>query len=245
MENRPQNVTCWWVKWIYKGKERLHFSLPWWSKVRQLRVSASPLVLQTRGPWFRNEMQILLSSKRTTSNRWESLRFFFCLHQVRRLWRCLWFRSGFILRMQQLKGACVCGGSWSTDAKFLDGLFLRILSKGGSHPCFLCIFFLLDSVLSFNFPLLHSVNNQPFQQWDFVDYPVFVGCRLSVKSAAFLVIVVPWTELDWKILSWYLHYVNSNLLKLKVKHLNNLRYWISNFNEQWATGLILLWPKSM
>lgn len=116
MENLPQNVTCWRVKWIHKEKERLHFSLLWWSKVRQLRVSASPLVLQTRGPWFWNEMQILLSSKRTTSNRWETLRFFFCLYLVRRLWRCLQFRSGFILRMQQLKGACVCGGSWSTDA---------------------------------------------------------------------------------------------------------------------------------
>lgn len=234
MENLPQNVTCWRVKWIHKEKERLHFSLLWWSKVRQLRVSASPLVLQTRGPWFWNEMQILLSSKRTTSNRWETLRFFFCLYLVRRLWRCLQFRSGFILRMQQLGHVCVVALDplmplhylWRAT-KFLDGLFLTILSKGSSHPCFLCIFFLLDSVLPFNFPLL------------------CVATALCEQPAAFLVIVLTWTELDWKILSWYLHYVNSNLLKLKVKHLNNLRCWISNFNEQWATGLILLWPKGM
>lgn len=178
MENRPQNVTCRRVKWIHKEKERLHFSLPWWSKVRQLRVSASPLVLQTRGPWFRNEMQILLSSKRTTSNRWESLRFFFCLHQVRRLWRCLRFRSGFILRMQQLKGACVCGGSWSTDAKFLDGLFLTILSKGGSHPCFLCIFFSIRLCPSIQLSITALCEQPAFSAMGFCGLSCF--CRVSI-----------------------------------------------------------------
>ncbi len=60
----------------------------------QFGLWASPPFLQTLGPWFPNEMQNLLSSEKRTLDHWATVQFFFSLAQVRRLWRCLWFRSG-------------------------------------------------------------------------------------------------------------------------------------------------------
>ncbi len=59
---------------------------------KQHGFCASPLFLQTLGPWFPNEMQNLLSSEKRTLDHWV----IFLHAQVRRFWRCLWFRSGLV-----------------------------------------------------------------------------------------------------------------------------------------------------
>ncbi len=63
---------------------------------KQHGFCASPLFLQTLGPWFPNEMQNLLSSEKRTLDHWATVQFFFSTAQVRRFWRCLWFRSGLV-----------------------------------------------------------------------------------------------------------------------------------------------------
>ncbi len=68
----------------------------------QLGLWASPPFLQTLGPWFPNEIQNLLSSEKRTLDHWASVQFFLSLAQVRRLWRCLWFRSGLTRGIRQL-----------------------------------------------------------------------------------------------------------------------------------------------
>ncbi len=68
----------------------------------QLGLWASPPFLQTLGPWFPNEIQNLLSSEKRTLDHWATVQFFFSLAQVRRLWRCLWFRSGLTRGIRQL-----------------------------------------------------------------------------------------------------------------------------------------------
>ncbi len=76
---------------------------------------ASPLFLQTLGPWFPNETQNLLSSEKRTLDHWETVQLFFSLSQVRCFWRCLYFRSGlvaFFLKMSER------GVSWCTDSSF-------------------------------------------------------------------------------------------------------------------------------
>ncbi len=55
---------------------------------KQLGLWASPLFLQTLGPWFPNEIQNLLSSEKRTLDHWATVHFF-SLAQVRRLWQQL------------------------------------------------------------------------------------------------------------------------------------------------------------
>ncbi len=69
---------------------------------KQLELWASPPFLRTLGPWFSNELQNLLSSEKRTLDHWATVQFFFSLAQVRRLCRCLWFRSGLTRGIQQL-----------------------------------------------------------------------------------------------------------------------------------------------
>ncbi len=69
----------------------------------QLGLWASPPFLQTLGPWFPNGIQNLLSSEKRTLDHWATVQFFFSLAQVRRLWRCLWFRSGLTRGIRQLQ----------------------------------------------------------------------------------------------------------------------------------------------
>ncbi len=64
---------------------------------------ASPLFLQTLGPWFPKEMQNLLSSENMTLDHSAAVQSFLSLAQVRRFWRCLLFKSGLTQGMRQLK----------------------------------------------------------------------------------------------------------------------------------------------
>ncbi len=63
---------------------------------KQHGFCASPLFLQTLGPWFPNEMQNLLSSEKRTLDHWATVQLFFSTAQVRCFWHCLWFRSGLV-----------------------------------------------------------------------------------------------------------------------------------------------------
>ncbi len=82
---------------------------------KQHGFCASPLFLQTLGPWFPNEMQNLLSSEKRTLGYWATVQFFFSTAQVRRFWRCLWFRSGLVALFLKTSER---GDSWCTDSSF-------------------------------------------------------------------------------------------------------------------------------
>ncbi len=82
---------------------------------KQHGFCASPLFLQTLGPWFPNEMQNLLSSEKRTLDHWATVQFFFSTAQVRCLWHCLWFRSGLVALFLKTSER---GDSWCTDSSF-------------------------------------------------------------------------------------------------------------------------------
>ncbi len=82
---------------------------------KQHGFCASPLFLQNLGPWFPNEMQNLLSSEKRTLDYWATVQFFFSTAQVRRFWRCLWFRSGLVALFLKTSER---GDSWCTDSSF-------------------------------------------------------------------------------------------------------------------------------
>ncbi len=111
---------------------------------KQHGFCASPLFLQTLGPWFPNEMQNLLSFEKRTLDHWATDQFFFSLAQVRCFGRCFCFRSGLValfLKMSELND------SWCTDSSFSSLLvpsvwisFAWQYSRACGHPCCLCTF---------------------------------------------------------------------------------------------------------
>ncbi len=84
---------------------------------KQHGFCASPLFLQTLGPWFPNEMQNLLSSEKRTLDHWATVQFFFSTAQLRRFWRCLWLRSGLVALFLKTSER---GDSWCTDSMQLQ-----------------------------------------------------------------------------------------------------------------------------
>ncbi len=82
---------------------------------KQHGFCASPLFLQTLGPWFPNEMQNVLSSEKRTLDHWATVQLFFSTAQVRCFWRCLWFRSGLVALFLKTSER---GDSWCTDSSF-------------------------------------------------------------------------------------------------------------------------------
>ncbi len=83
--------------------------------LKQRGFCASPLFLQTLGPWFPNEMLNSLSSEKKTLDHWATVQFFFSLAQVRCFWRCFCFRSGFVALYLKMSER---GDSWCTDSSF-------------------------------------------------------------------------------------------------------------------------------
>ncbi len=71
--------------------------------LKQRGFCASPLFLQTLGPWFPKEMQNVLSSENITLDHSAAVQSFLSLAQARRFWRCLLFKSGLTQGMRQLK----------------------------------------------------------------------------------------------------------------------------------------------
>ncbi len=71
--------------------------------LKQRGFCASPLFLQTLGPWFPKEMLNLLSSENITLDHSAAVQSFLSLAQARRFWCCLLFKSGLTQGMRQLK----------------------------------------------------------------------------------------------------------------------------------------------
>ncbi len=63
------------------------------------------------GTLFPNEMQNLLSSEKRTLDHWATVQFFFSTAQVRRFWRCLWFRSGLVALFMKTSECGTCNES--------------------------------------------------------------------------------------------------------------------------------------
>ncbi len=78
---------------------------------KQHGFCASPLFLQTLGPWFPNEIQNVLSSEKRTLDEWATVQFFFSLAQVRCFWRCFCFRSSLVAHFPKMSEH---GDSWFT-----------------------------------------------------------------------------------------------------------------------------------
>ncbi len=73
---------------------------------KQHGFCASPLFLQTLGPWFPNEMQNLLSSEKRTLDHWATVQFFFSTAQVRGFWHCNTYTFIYLF--------CKCHMKWGT-----------------------------------------------------------------------------------------------------------------------------------
>ncbi len=115
-----------WLRWLWTSENTVdqHQQMTWQPKssltgnftdFKQHGFCASPVFLQTLGPWFPNEMQNLLSSEKRTLDHWATVQFFFSTAQVRRFWRSLWFRSGLVALFLKTSE---CGDSWCTDSSF-------------------------------------------------------------------------------------------------------------------------------
>ncbi len=114
---------------------------------KQHGFCASPLFLQTLGPWFPNEMQNLLSSEKRALDHWATVQFFFSTAQVRRFWRCLWFRSGLVAVFPEDVWAWWLLMHWlqlqSTPCEALPSVWINfawLYSQACGHPCCLCTF---------------------------------------------------------------------------------------------------------
>ncbi len=105
--------------------------------LKQLGFCASPLFIQTLGPWFPKEMQHLLSSENITLDHSAAVQSFLSLAQARRFWCCLLFKSGLTKGMRQLKPmSCIR----------LCVVFLEALAPAAVHslwisPTFFYVFF--------------------------------------------------------------------------------------------------------
>ncbi len=104
---------------------------------KQHGFCASPLFLQTLGPWFPNEMHNLLSSEKRTLDHWATVQLFFSTAQVRCFWCCWCFRSCLVALFLKMSEH---GNSWCTDSSF-SSLLVKLSQVFESA--------LLDSILKF------------------------------------------------------------------------------------------------
>ncbi len=167
---------------------------------KQHGFCASPLFLQTLGPWFPNEMQNILSSEKRTLDHWATVQLFFSLAQVRCFWCCFCFRSGLVALFLKTSER---GDSWCTDSS-VSSLFVKLgfawqYSQACGHPCWLCTFFYPISsfqstlhLICFNTALLEQ---PPLSVMTLCDLPSLWRVSILVfwtiaKSAVFPIIVV-------------------------------------------------------
>ncbi len=105
---------------------------------KQHGICASPLFLQTLGPCFPMKCKIYFNLKRGL---WTT-ELFFSTAQVRRFWRCLWFRSGLVALFLKTSER---GDSWCTDSSFSP--LLAKLSQVFESALLDCILRLASSLL--------------------------------------------------------------------------------------------------
>ncbi len=164
--------------------------------LKQRGFCASPLFLQTLGPWFPKEMQNLLSSENITLDHSAAVQSFLSLAQARCFWRCLLFKSGLTQGMRQLKPMscirlCVVVLEALTPAAvhslwisptFLNGFCFTILSRV-RLSLLLIHFFLPHLFLPFASLLMcldTELCEQPASlQWPFVSCPPCARCQWS------------------------------------------------------------------
>ncbi len=208
---------------------------------KQHGFCASPLFLQTLGPWFPNEMLNVLSSEKRTLEHWATVQFFFSLAQVRCFWRCFCFRSGSVALFLKMSER---GDSWCTDSSFssllvklsqvfesalLDSILkLAVISVACAHfPSY----FFLPVNFAFNMlwysnpwtapPPPPSFSNDPLWLTLFVEGVndrLLDNCRVSSVPhyCAFKEQEIPRMYIVWMVIYW-----NSNV--------NILIFWDTDF----------------
>ncbi len=205
---------------------------------KQHLFCASPLFLQTLGPWFTNEMLNVLSSEKRTLDHCATVQFFFSLAQVRCFWQCLCFRSGLVALFLKMSER---GDSWLqlqfTPCEALPSVwigFAWLYSQACAHPCCLC---------SFHYPIssfqstLHLtcfdtalLEQPPLSVMTLCDLPSLWGVSMIIfwtiaKTAVFPFIVLSKNKRYPQFIQYGCH-----LLKLKCKYYNILRYWFFYFH---------------
>ena len=135
---------------------------------KQRGFCASPLFIQTLGPWFPKEMQNSLSSENITLDHSAAVQSVLSLAQARRFWHCLLFKSGLTQGMRQLKPmSCIrlcmvvlealtpaaVHSLWISPT-FLNGLCFTILSNTSAVIPIACTLFSTTSFPS----LRRSIN---------------------------------------------------------------------------------------
>ncbi len=95
----------------WHGSPNHHWLWKLHTDFKQHGFCASPLFLQTLGPCFQMKCKIYFHLKRGL---WTT-EFFFSTAQVRRFWRCLWFRSSLVALFLKTSER---GDSWCTDSSF-------------------------------------------------------------------------------------------------------------------------------
>ncbi len=209
---------------------------------KQHGFCASPLFLQTLGPWFPNEMQNLLSSEKRSLDHWATVQFCFSTAQVRRFWCCLWFRSGLVAlflktseRGDYLTPASV-HSLWSSH-KCLNQLCLTVFSSLQSSLLLVHLFlpkFFLPVNFAFNmlwYSTLYTAT--PFSN-DLLWLTLFVAgvnvrlldnCQVSslLHDCGFKEQEIPGIYTVGMVINW-----NSNL--------NILIFWYTDFWLSWAVS---------
>ncbi len=152
---------------------------------KQHGFCASPLFLQTLGPWFPKEMLNVLSSEKRTLDHWATVQFFFSLAQVRCFWRFFCFRSGLVALFLKMSER---GDSWCTPAsvqslwsspKCLNRLCLTVFSSLWSSLLLVHIF-LSNFFLPVNFAFNMLWYSTPWTATPFSNDPLWL--TLFVES---------------------------------------------------------------
>ncbi len=207
---------------------------------KQHGFCASPLFLQTLGPWFPNEMQNLLSSEKRTLDHWVLF-----LHSPGNTLLTLslfqkWLGSPFpedvwawwlLMHWLQLQ---------PTPCEALPSVWISFAwqcSQACSHPCCLCTFSYPNSSFQTTLHLIcfdTALCKQPhLSVMTLCDLPSWWRASMFVfwiiaKSAVFSIIVVsknkiPWIYTVWMVINW-----NSNV--------NILIFWVTDFWLSWAVS---------
>ncbi len=169
---------------------------------KQHGFCASPLFLQTLGPCFQMKCKIYFHLKRGL---WTT-EFLFSTAQVRRFWRCLWFRSGLVSPFPEDVWAWWLLMHWlqlqSTPCEALTSVWISFAwqySQACSHPCCLCTFSYPNSSFQSTLHLIYfdtALCKQPhLSVMTLCDLPSLWRASMFVfwiigKSAVFSIIVV-------------------------------------------------------
>ncbi len=148
-------------------------------------LDSVPLHSSSR-PWFPNEKQNVLLSEKRTLDHWATVQLFFSTAQVRRFWRCLWFRRGLVALFLKMSER---GDSWCTDSSFSP--LLVKLSQVFESALLDCILKLaVIPVACAHFPSQFLPVNFAFNMlwystlWTYFDaYPLCGGCQCSSSGS--------------------------------------------------------------